>query len=73
MGDVFDTTLCDTVCQWLATGRWFSLGTPIISTCKTDSHDIAEKILKVTLNTIHQTKQELPYAKAGSLVRYKYM
>ena len=21
-----DTTLCDTVCQWLATGRWFSLG-----------------------------------------------
>jgi hypothetical protein len=22
------TTLCDKVCQWLATGRWFSLGTP---------------------------------------------
>ena len=21
-----DTTLCDKVCQWLATGRWFSLG-----------------------------------------------
>jgi hypothetical protein len=23
------TTLCDNVCQWLATGRWFSQGTPI--------------------------------------------
>ena len=22
--DVFDTTLCDDVCQWLATGWWFS-------------------------------------------------
>ena len=22
---VLDTTLCDKVCQWLATGRWFSL------------------------------------------------
>ena len=22
------TTLCDTVCQWLTAGRWFSLGTP---------------------------------------------
>ena len=26
---VLDTTLCDKVCQWLATGRWFSLGTPV--------------------------------------------
>jgi hypothetical protein len=23
---VLDTTLCDKVCQWLATGRWFSPG-----------------------------------------------
>ena len=28
---VFDTTLCDKVCQWLAAGRWFSLGTPVSS------------------------------------------
>ena len=27
---VLDTTLCDKVCQWLATGRWFSPGTPPI-------------------------------------------
>ena len=24
--------LCDKVCQWLATGRWFSPGTPVSST-----------------------------------------
>jgi len=32
---VLDTTLCDKVCQWLAVGRWFSLGTPVTSTNKT--------------------------------------
>ena len=25
---VLDTALCDKVCKWLATGRWFSLCTP---------------------------------------------
>ena len=25
---VLDITLCDKVCQWLATDQWFSLGTP---------------------------------------------
>ena len=52
---VLDTTLCDKVCQWLATGRWFSLCTPVSSTNKTDRHDITEILLKVTLNTIIQT------------------
>jgi hypothetical protein len=28
---VLDTTLCDKVCQWLASCRWFSLGTPVFS------------------------------------------
>ena len=46
-----DTTLCDKVCQWLATGRWFSLCTLIFSTNKTDRYDISEILLKVTLNT----------------------
>ena len=41
-----DTTLCDKVCQWLVSGRWFS---PVSST---DCHDIAEILLKVVLNTI---------------------
>ena len=46
---VLDTTLCDKVCQWLATGQWFSLGAPVSSTKKTDCHDIAEILLKVVL------------------------
>jgi hypothetical protein len=29
---VLDKTLCDKVCQWLATGLWISLGTPISTT-----------------------------------------
>ena len=32
--------MSDKVCQWLATGRWFSLGPPASSTNKTDHHDI---------------------------------
>jgi hypothetical protein len=51
------TTLCDNVCQWLATGRWFSPGPSVSSTNKTDRHDITEILLKVALNTIKQTKQ----------------
>jgi hypothetical protein len=37
-----------------ATGRWFSPGTPVSSTNKTDLHDITEVLLKVALNTINQ-------------------
>jgi len=50
--DVLDTTLCDKVCQRLATGQWFSPGTPFSPTNKTDHHDITEIFLKVTLSTI---------------------
>ena len=35
---VLDTTLCDTVCQLLAAGRWFFPGTVVSSTNKTDCH-----------------------------------
>jgi hypothetical protein len=41
----------DNVYQLLAHGRWFSPGTPASSTTKTGRHDIAEILLKVTLNT----------------------
>ena len=51
---VLDSTLCDKVCQLLATGRWFSPVTPVSSTNKTDRHDLTEILLKVALNTIHQ-------------------
>ena len=49
---VIDTTLCDKVCQWLTTGRWFSPGISVSTTNKTDCHDITEILLKVALNTI---------------------
>jgi len=37
---VLDTTLCDKVCQRLATVLWFSPSTPVSSTNKTSRHDI---------------------------------
>ena len=61
---IFDTTLCDQVCQWLATGRWFSPGTPVSSINKTDHHDITETseiCLKVALNTTNQTFMDITY------------
>ena len=39
------------------TGWWFSPGTSVSSTNKTDCHDIAEILLKVALNTIKPTNQ----------------
>ena len=58
-----DTKLCDKVCQGLVTGRWFSPGTPVSSTNKTDRHDITNILFKVTLNTANLTltrKQNQP-------------
>ena len=52
---VLNITLCDQVCQWLATGWCFSPGTPVSSISKTDCHDITEILLEVGLNTITQT------------------
>jgi hypothetical protein len=44
-------------------GPWFSQGTPVSFTNKTDSHDITEILLKVALNTII-----LPLTKKTSVV-----
>jgi hypothetical protein len=70
---VLDTILCDKICQWLATGWWFSPGTPVSSNIKTDCHDITEILLKVALNTINQTQtkksklhQTITYPKSKS-------
>jgi len=55
-----DTTLCDKVSQWLATGRLYSPGTPVSSTNITACNDITEILLKVALNTInHKPNQSL--------------
>ena len=48
---MLDTILCDQVYQLFATGQWFSPGTPVSSTNKTDRHDMTEILLKVALNT----------------------
>ena len=41
-------------------GRWFTPGTSVSSTNKTDRHDITEILLKVALNTITQHIQISP-------------
>jgi hypothetical protein len=43
----------------LATGLWFSKGSPVSSTNKTDCHDITEILLRVGLNTIKQLKKKI--------------
>jgi len=52
-------TLCDKNCQWLATGRWFSQGTLISSTNKTDCHEVTEILLKMALSTINQPTRKV--------------
>ena len=52
---LINTTLCVKVCQWLATGRWFSPCTLVSSTNNTNCHDITEILLKVALKTITLT------------------
>ena len=46
-------------------GRWFSLGTLVSSTNKTDHHDITEIFLKVALNTITLTQGRIQDFKLG--------
>jgi len=50
------TATGDKAYQLLARGRWFSPGTPVSSTTKTDRHDKAKILMKVALNTINQIK-----------------
>ena len=53
-GEVYSILhLCDKACQYLAAGLWFSPGTLVSATKKTDRHDITELLLKVALNTIN--------------------
>ena len=53
---VLNTTLFNKVCQWLATGLWFSPGTLVSSTNKANRNNIAEIFMKVALNTITLTQ-----------------
>jgi hypothetical protein len=53
------TAVSDKAYQLLAHGRWFSLGIPVSSTTKTGRQDIAERLLKVALNTINKKKSHI--------------
>ena len=53
------TTLCDKVCRWIATGRWFSPSPTVSSTNKTDRHDLTEILLIVALSTIKLNQANL--------------
>jgi len=64
---VLDTILCK-ICQWLAAGQWFSTGTPVSSTNKTNSHDITQILLKMALNTITLTLPKL-HMRTTKLIR----
>jgi hypothetical protein len=59
----------DKVYQLLARDRWFSPGTPASPTTKTSRHDIAEILLKVSLNTKNQSIKTLSLCEqVGQLV-----
>jgi hypothetical protein len=49
------------------TGRWFSPGTLVSSTNKTDHYDITEILLKVAINTIthHHPKKGIGSIRPG--------
>ena len=55
------------VCQWLAVGLWFYLGTPVFSSNKTDRHDITEILLKVAFYNINLFSCSLWYIKYNVL------
>ena len=49
---VLDITLCDKVCQWLATCQWFSPSTPVSSTIKMTTTIYSETCLNQTLSKL---------------------
>jgi hypothetical protein len=69
--DVLDTTLCDKVCWWPATGRWYIFPViPVSSSNNADRHDITDIVLKVAINiiTLIHTRQLILYY----AIIYKY-
>jgi hypothetical protein len=66
-------TANDKDCQLLAHSRWISLGTQVSFITKTGRHDIAEILLKVTLNTINQIKSINIWWDSGLLIPFKLL
>jgi len=46
--------------------QWFSTGTPVSFTNKTDSHDITEILLKEALNTINHVESGIKHHKPST-------
>ena len=62
-------------CHWLATCRWFSPGSLVSSTNKTDRHNITEILLKVALNTINLNPDLQYYTTSstkGIIIKFVY-
>jgi hypothetical protein len=68
----FYSTLCDTVCQCLVTGRWFSLDIPGSSTNKTNRRDITGIVLIVALNIIIQSKKYLKVISRSIMLKFSW-
>ena len=51
-------------------GLWFSRGSPVYCTNKTDCHGITKILLKVVLDTINQTKPSTDYINYRTLMNY---
>ena len=49
-------------------GRWFSQGTPVSYTDKTDRQDITEILFKVVLNTITLTLTQIAIFKVWNIL-----
>ena len=65
----------DCVVSFCFRGRWFSPGTSVSSTNKTDRHDMTEILLKVALNTIKtnkQTNKQIHCSSSDSVVFYVF-
>ena len=69
---VLDTTLCDKVYKWRATGQWFSPGTLVSSINKTDCHNITKILLKVAVNNI-TTPHPQPLPPPSPCNNWKYI
>ena len=58
---VLNTTLCDKVCQWLATGRWFSSGTPPLE---------RYWVMGLEINSFLASTMHIPFPKSSQGIFY---
>ena len=58
---VLNTTLCDKVCQWLATGRWFSSGTPPLE---------RYWVMGLEINSFLASTMRMPFPKSSQGIFY---